>query len=140
MLLTRWMARERGSREGAFKQVFYFHVWVGVAAIAFAWADFNPMPWIDVGWIAMAGLFALTGHLCLTRAFSFAPVGLVAPFEYSAMVWAGLIGFAVWGHVPGVSTVVGAGVIVASGLYLLRRETRAKLKPATIEPPHSSKL
>jgi len=139
MLITRWMGRKGdGVGEGAFKQVLYFNVWVGLVASAFAWGDFKSMTPIDVGWVAIAGAFAVVGHLCLTRGFSIAPIGLVAPFEYSAMVWAGLIGFVLWGHVPGLSTVVGGGVIVASGLYLLHRETR--IKPATVAPPHSIDL
>lgn len=134
MLTTRWMGRQGDDLgEGAFKQVLYFHVWVGFVASAFVWTEFRPMTPPEVGWVALAGAFAVAGHLCLTRAFSIAPVGLVAPFEYSAMVWAGLIGFLLWGHVPGWSTVLGASVIVASGVYLLHRETR--VKPATVAPP-----
>jgi len=122
MLITRWM----GPGEGAFKQVLYFHAWVAVAASAFALTDFKPMTLGDLGLVALAGVIAVSGHLCLTRAFSIAPVGVVAPFEYSAMVWASLMGFWMWGHIPGQATIMGAGVIVASGLYLLYRETRQK--------------
>ena len=120
MLITRWM----GPGEGAFKQVLYFHSWVGVVASAYVLADFKPMMLGDIGLVVLVSVIAVLGQLCLTRGFSIAPVGVVAPFEYSAMVWAGLMGFWLWGDVPGTATLIGAGIIVASGLYLLHRETR----------------
>lgn len=122
MLITRWM----GPGEGAFKQVIYFHAWVGVVASAFSLSDFKPMSGGDLGLVALVGGIAVVGHLSLTRGFSIAPVGVVAPFEYSALVWASLIGFLVWGHVPGAMTLYGAAIIVLSGLYLTSREARAK--------------
>ena len=128
MLITRWM----GPGEGAFKQVIYFHAWMCVAATAFSVSDFKPMSGGDVSLVVIAGGIAILGHLSLTRAFSIAPVGLVAPFEYTALVWATLFGFLVWGHVPGAPVLIGAAVIVGSGLYLLHRETRfERLKTAT---------
>ena len=120
MLITRWM----GPGEGAFKQVLFFHAWVGVVASAFVLADFKPMMLGDLGLVALLSVIAVLGQLCLTRGFSIAPVGVVAPFEYSAMVWAGLMGFWLWGDIPGSATIWGAAIIVASGLYLLHRETR----------------
>jgi drug/metabolite transporter (DMT)-like permease len=120
VLITRWM----GPGEGAFKQVFYFHIWMMVAASVLSLPSFQPMSGIDIGWVALAGLLSVFGHLCLTRAFTIAPVGVVAPFEYTTLVWATLIGFVVWGHIPGFKVVIGATIIVASGLYLLHRERR----------------
>jgi len=122
MLITRWM----GPGEGAFKQVFFFHIWIAVVATALSISDFKPMDATDVGLVAVAGTLAVVAHLSLTRAFSMAPVGLVAPFEYSSLVWATLIGFAVWGHIPGTETLVGAVIVVFSGLYLMNREARTK--------------
>jgi len=72
------------------------------------------------------GVFSVVGHWCLTRAFSIAPVGLVAPFEYSIIIWATLIGFLGWGQVPGYEVITGGVVVVASGLYLFQRENALK--------------
>jgi len=129
MLITRWM----GPGEGAFKQVLYFHAWVGVVASAFVYADFKPMTAGDLGLVVLVSVIAVSGQLCLTRGFSIAPVGVVAPFEYSAMVWASLMGYWLWGDIPGNATIIGAGVIVASGLYLLHRETRLKRPQGALE-------
>jgi len=129
MLITRWM----GPGEGAFKQVLYFHVWVGVVASAFVYADFKPMTVGDLGLVILVSVIAVSGHLCLTRGFSIAPVGVVAPFEYSAMVWASLMGYWMWGDIPGNATIIGAAIIVASGLYLLHRETRLQRRQGALE-------
>jgi drug/metabolite transporter (DMT)-like permease len=57
----------------------------------------------------------------------------VAPFFYLSLVWASILGFAVWGDVPTISLVLGSAVVVASGLFLLWRESNARQEklPAT---------
>lgn len=115
--------RMLGSSEGAVKQVLYFHTWLGVLGGVSLAFTYRPFTFDEVGFIAVVGTLVVGGHLCLTRAFSIAPVGLVAPFEYSALLWAAALGFLVWGDVPGPALVLGAGIIVASGLYLMYRET-----------------
>ena len=126
MLISRWM----GPGESAFKQVFYFNAWACIVGTGFSIFAFVPMPPIDLGWAFATGALSVLGHLCLTRAFTIAPVGLVAPFEYSILIWATLIGALVWGHIPGTGVMTGAAIIVASGFYLIHRErkiSRAKV-------------
>ena len=55
-----------------------------------------------------------------------APTSAVMPFFYLSLVWASILGFAIWGEVPTVSLVIGSAVVVASGLFLLWRETAAR--------------
>jgi len=122
MLMTRWM----GPGENAFAQVFYFNTWSAIVATVIAIPSFTSISSMDVGWIFLMGVFSVVGHWCLTRAFSIAPVGLVAPFEYSIIIWATLIGFLGWGQVPGYEVITGGVVVVASGLYLFQRENALK--------------
>jgi drug/metabolite transporter (DMT)-like permease len=76
------------------------------------------------GWILLgaAALLSMIGQLFLISAFRFAPASLLAPFSYTQIVWATLIGLFVFGTAPGPHTWVGAGIVVASGLYILHRE------------------
>jgi drug/metabolite transporter (DMT)-like permease len=76
------------------------------------------------GWAMLFGAAVLSaiGQLFLISAFRFAPASLIAPFSYSQIVWATLIGFFVFGTLPAPHTWAGAAVIVASGLYILHRE------------------
>jgi len=136
MVITRLM----GPGEGAFKQVLYFYAWVGVVASLSVVGDFRAMPVVDVAWVGGLGIVGVAGHLCLTRGFSIAPIGVLAPFEYSAMVWASLIGFAIWGDVPGRATWAGAGIIVISGLYLLHREQQIRRLRSRFAVPDSQTL
>ena len=65
---------------------------------------------------------ALIGHVGITRAFQLAPVSVVAPFEYTALVWATLLGLVVFAELPESSVWVGVAIIVGAGLYTVRRE------------------
>jgi drug/metabolite transporter (DMT)-like permease len=83
-------------------------------------------------WIEMAtmGCWAYVGHYFMIRAYTLAPAPIVAPFTYSQIIWATLSGFLLFGDIPGVMTVVGALIVVASGLYLLYLETWSKTRTA----------
>ena len=60
----------------------------------------------------------------MTSSFRFAPVSVIAPFDYTQLVWASLLGFLIWGELPQTLTIVGAVIVAASGVYILLRETR----------------
>lgn len=89
-----------------------------------------PGRWIDPSWFdlmlfAASGLFAGFAQFMMTSAFRIAPLSVVAPFEYMGLLWAILLGVLVWNQPPGPWTLVGAAVIVAAGLYLVRRDARS---------------
>ena len=77
----------------------------------------------DLGLFALAGMFGSVGVMCLTHAFRLGPAAVISPFEYSALIWATLIGYLVWGELPDVFTLVGAAIVISSGLYIIYRET-----------------
>ena len=78
------------------------------------------------GWalLVSSGVVGCVGHLCLIKAFQSAPAAVVAPFSYSSLVWATLFGFVVWGDVPIWTTILGAALIIGSGLYIFLREKK----------------
>ena len=87
-----------------------------------------PLFWVtpslgDLGLFALAGLFGSVGVMCLTHAFRLGPAAVVSPFEYSALIWATLLGFLLWGELPDAFTLGGAGIVISSGLYIIYRET-----------------
>jgi drug/metabolite transporter (DMT)-like permease len=82
--------------------------------------------------LAALGLFGGLGQLFMTSALRFAPVSVVVPFDYTQLLWAVLLGWALFDTHPPASTWAGAAVIVASGLYTLYRERklgREKVRP-----------
>jgi drug/metabolite transporter (DMT)-like permease len=104
--------------------VFYFTlggVLVGLVGSAFAWVTPDPL---TLAALVAGGVIGGVGQLFLTEALRQAPVGVIAPFDYTQLIWAGLLGLVIWGELPHPLTLVGALVVAASGVYILRRELR----------------
>ena len=121
VLATRWL----GPAEGTFRPVFYYNLGLAVIGSFALPVIFKPMAGGDIITISTMAALAVWGHFCITRAFNSAPVGLLAPFEYTALVWATLLGYFIWSDIPAPNILIGAGIIVLSGLYLVHRETLA---------------
>lgn len=127
MIMTRWMSRRSEGRERTETFLFYtFAVqalagWVGTAG---RWQPMGARAWL---FTAGVGLLALAGHFGITVAFKRAPVSVVAPFEYTALVWATIFGFLVFGDFPALGVWLGVAVIVAAGLYTIYRERRQEI-------------
>ena len=78
---------------------------------------------IDLGLMALSGLLIGAAHYLLIEAFRYAEAGLIAPFKYLSIVWAVIFGYLAWGDIPDRWIVIGAGLVIASGLYIFHRET-----------------
>lgn len=76
----------------------------------------------DLWLIAGVGIAGALGQYTITEAFRRGEASLIAPLEYSALLWGVLLDFSLWNVLPDGMTWVGAAIIVLSGLYLLRRE------------------
>jgi len=72
--------------------------------------------------IVIVGIFASVGHFLLIKAYDYAGAGLLAPYTYTALVWAMASGWLVFGDFPDGWSLVGMGIIVLSGLYLANRQ------------------
>lgn len=116
--------RELGATEPGPTIVFYFTLAgavVGLASLPFGWV----MPELQTLILLICiGLLGGIGQLLLTEALRRATVAVIAPFDYTQLVWASLIGFFVWQETPQALTWLGALVVAASGIYILWRETR----------------
>lgn len=72
--------------------------------------------------LGIIGLLASIGHYLLIRAYDYANATLLAPYTYTMMIWAVLLGFLLFGHLPDGWSVAGMGVIVVSGMFLATRQ------------------
>jgi drug/metabolite transporter (DMT)-like permease len=98
---------------------------MAVGAGLLAWPDWQPIR-ADHAWLILGlGVAGALGQYLITEAFRLGEASLLAPLEYTAIVWGVLLDLAIWGVLPGMATWIGAGIIVSSGLYLIRREGRA---------------
>jgi drug/metabolite transporter (DMT)-like permease len=95
---------------------------IGATALALpGWQPIHQEHYLLILGIAITGAIGQWG---ITEAFKRAPAASVAPLEYSGLAWVIMIDFAVWSVVPSWRTLAGAAVIIGSGLYLLRFESR----------------
>ncbi len=93
-----------------------------------------PFFWVTPGLVDFAlfcsiGLIGGVSQYWTTQALYYAPAAAVSPFNYTALVWSSLIGFAVWGDLPTAAMIVGATIVTLSGLYLLRHEAFGRHPP-----------
>ena len=86
--------------------------------------------WTDAGWLLLNGVGNGLAQYWWTRAIHLAPTSVVSPFQYFSLIWAMMLGFAIWGDIPTVSLLIGGAIVAGSGLFLLWRESRRALAPS----------
>ena len=123
----------RGISHGEASGTTLFYSTLGVAL---AGAVMAPFGWRtpelgDLGLFAVAGLLLAVAHFLHIETFRYAEAAVVTPFKYSALLWAMVIGFLVWGDIPDIRTLLGASLLVGSGLYIFHREERPTAKMST---------
>jgi drug/metabolite transporter (DMT)-like permease len=105
---------------------------VGLIAAPFSWI--RPTL-VGVLLMAATGLLAGIAQYCLTEAFRIGPLSLVAPFEYTSLLWAMLFGFLVWGDVPTALVLVSSAVVIISGIYVLQDERTSQRRNREVPHP-----
>lgn len=88
-------------------------------ALPFVWVTPTGPEWLL---LLGVGLFGGIAQVMITEANASAQVSALGPYSYGAIIWSMLLGWAVWGDIPALSTLLGAALIVAAGLYILHRE------------------
>jgi drug/metabolite transporter (DMT)-like permease len=106
----------------------------GLAGLPFVW---TPMTLAEIGGIAAMSVTLTLGQVFTVKSFRAAPVAVVAPFQYTELIWATLIGYVFWSEFPEPHVWSGAAVVVLCGLYMLWREAKAAPSPvaAAAAPP-----
>jgi len=100
---------------------------IASAAVPFYWTT----PSItEALMMSVLGVIAGFGHLSLVYGLSQAPASMLAPFNYTALIWATVFGFVVFAELPDRMTLFGAAIVVAAGLYVWHRERVRKHGPA----------
>ncbi|WP_374632675.1 DMT family transporter [Ferrovibrio sp.] len=95
------------------------------------------LPWgwaaIDATTLALLGLIgvvATLAHICINHALKLAPAPLVVPYQYTSLLWAMLLGWIFFADIPSTSMLIGAAIIVASGLFVLHRQNKKQSEAA----------
>src|SRR5216684_151400 len=100
----------------------------------------SPFGWVtpsvsSLGLFAAAGCISVAALLCVNRSLKLAPASVVVPYQYSMIVWAVTFGFAVFGDVPQVATILGAAIIIGAGIYIFLRERKLGRGETVVSPP-----
>ena len=102
---------------------------VGATALAWPqWVEVAQSHWPLIAALAVTGFF---GQIAITEAFRHGNASAVAPFEYTALAWGIALDWLIWSAVPDGATLLGGAIIIASGIYLIRKE---KVTEATLAP------
>jgi drug/metabolite transporter (DMT)-like permease len=102
--------------------VVWMMVMMTAGAGAIAWPHWQAIRADDLWVIAGVGVAGAIGQYAITEAFRLGEASLLAPLEYTALIWGVLLDATLWGVLPDSITWIGAAIIIASGLYLMRRE------------------
>lgn len=100
---------------------------LGLATIVLGW---RAPGWGDFGLLVVTGVLGGVGQILLTQSYRHADASLIAPFDYTAMVWALLIGWFAFGDAPQGLVIAGGLIVVGAGLFVLWRERRLGLRQA----------
>jgi drug/metabolite transporter (DMT)-like permease len=116
------LTRHMSAKETTVSLLFYTSLAVTLAGLATTPFVWTPVPLTDWGWFALSGLLVGGAHFLMIETFRFGEAALVAPFRYSGVIWAALIGYFVWGDIPDSGTTMGISIVVISGIYILHRQ------------------
>lgn len=94
----------------------------GCFAVSFSWVTPSPL---ELAALFLLGVVSMGGHACVNRSLKLAPASVVAPYQYTLIVWAIVLGYLFFGDIVGFWTLVGAAVICGAGLVLLVLEHQA---------------
>lgn len=115
-----------GATDSTQSMVFWMTLMLAVGGMLLAAPQWVAIESRHAPALALVAVTGAIGQYAITEAFRRADASVVAPFEYTAMLWGLLIDRLVWSVVPQAATLAGAAIVVASGLYLIHRESRAR--------------
>ncbi|WP_249978942.1 DMT family transporter [Vreelandella olivaria] len=125
MMIT---ARRYGAREHLWAMIFYMTlVPLILTALSLPWVWQTPQPWHWLGFL-VSGVLGVGATAFITLAFRYAPAAIAAPFDYTAMLWAILLGWWFWGELPDLWVWLGSALIMLSGLAIAYHDRRTTLK------------
>jgi drug/metabolite transporter (DMT)-like permease len=114
--------RQMSGTERSEAIVFYFMVVCAAAgAVTMLWEHVTLEP-MALLWLMLCGILGGIGQVCMTYSYRYAEPSLLAAFDYTAIIWAVAFGYFVFAEIPERIVLGGAGVVIASGLYIVWRE------------------
>jgi drug/metabolite transporter (DMT)-like permease len=130
-------ARLLGRRETIWATIFYATaVPLVLTALVLPWFWQTPA-WAHLPYFAGVGVFGGLAMTLITQGFRIGIASVVAPFDYTGLIWATLFGWLIWGEMPAPVSIAGGIVIALCGGYLAYSQTPASRRPVTPQPPRA---
>lgn len=129
--LSAVFSRYLSATENSLTMLFYYMaISAGILAFGIPWYS-EPLRPVDLPVFAASGIAGTMGHWCMAQAFRYGELSLLAPFEYLSLLWALAFGYWIWDDVPNPVVLVGAALIIASGIAIARLSASS----ASLEAP-----
>jgi len=124
--LFQLITRKLAGQDSTMTTLLYTQVVAAAGAVLAAPFFWTPITLSEFGYVYMASLVGLAAHICMFNAFRLADASLLAPINYTRIVASVLLGYFMFGDLPDFYTVAGGAVIIASGLFVIWRESHAR--------------
>ncbi|SHG80321.1 DMT family transporter [Cognatishimia maritima] len=128
-LSTRKISKRVPSLMGAFTAAIGVTAFAALMSLNIEW---TPVSGHEAGLIVASSFLIGGAYLCSVMTMRVGEIAFIAPFRYTSLVWALIVGLLIFGEWPDGLTLIGAGIVVATGLFTLYRETRAKARQAKL--------
>ena len=124
--LFQLLTRKLAAHDGALTTLIYTQVVAAAGASLAAPFFWTPITFYQFGYVFLAGIVGLAAHMCMFNAFRLADASLLAPINYTRIVASVLLGYWLFGDLPDAYTIAGGAVIIASGLFVIYRESAVR--------------
>jgi len=135
--LTLLTLRPLSGKEHSHNIVFYSTVFGAVVAIVPAILEWKPIALTAAILIVVQGLASACGQLVMIKAFRLGEASMLAPLEFTALIWAAACGLAFWDEFPTVEVLAGAALIIGANIYIAHREAQRAQRKREV-PEHAS--
>jgi drug/metabolite transporter (DMT)-like permease len=115
------LLRQRAQRDKLFHIVYFQNIGPAVLVMPFGLWAWQPLNVMHLAWFMLMGVLGVIGHLLMATAYAKAEAARLAPLEYTALIWAVLIGYGVFSEIPTLATMGGGLLIVAAAMLTSRR-------------------
>ncbi len=125
--------RVLGRTDSSRSMVFWFLAILAVVSGLLSIPEWRPVDADQLRTLAFIGITGALGQYFITDAFRLAPAAVVAPFEYTALLWGLALDWAIWDVLPDPAVLLGGAIVVAGGLYIIRDERRSAARAGAQE-------
>lgn len=125
---TLLMVKKLSANEDNFSMIYFLHLWMGLMSMPLIFFTYSEINSEVIYYCVGIALTSIIAHFGLTRAYSYVPITVLTPFEFSRIIMASIFAYLLLGEIPSDESYIGAAIIIASTTYIVHREAVKKRK------------